>query len=243
MIIFIASDQLFWGCFPDGENRSRSSCTSRTSCSSASVSTSNTTGSDDTAADAYRPLLNACRSDASRVSDQTSAAATKLGQRGSAAYDHAPHASSCSRRHRGTNGVTSEESCSRFYPCLTSSSSAVPLLSSPVSAGVPFPTPTAPAAVALPVTLTSSTLATSGSRDGVYVLRSGHTQTSSCRYRVTSHRVLLTRRKVVRLLIAVLSTFALCVLPFHIRVLLRYWMPGSSVWVTGLPKYIAQVSK
>ena len=90
--------------------------------------------------------------------------------------------------------------------------------------------------------MTRSTLATSGCRDGVYVLRPGRTRSASCRYRTTSERVLQKRRKVVRLLITVLSAFALCVLPFHIRVLLRYWMAGPDLWVTGLPKYIAQVT-
>lgn len=39
----------------------------------------------------------------------------------------------------------------------------------------------------------------------------------------TSERVLNSRRKVVRLLVLVLVTFALCVLPHHIRLLMFYW--------------------
>lgn len=50
-----------------------------------------------------------------------------------------------------------------------------------------------------------------------------------------SRRVLNTRRKVLRLLIAIVTCFALCVLPFHIQVLLQSWLPQySSVWFLPL---------
>nr|KAG5711731.1 hypothetical protein BaRGS_023495 [Batillaria attramentaria] len=44
-----------------------------------------------------------------------------------------------------------------------------------------------------------------------------------CHYRVSSQRGLKSRRRVIRLLIAVVTTFAVCVLPYHVRNLLHYW--------------------
>ena len=41
--------------------------------------------------------------------------------------------------------------------------------------------------------------------------------------RISSPRGLTSRRRVIRLLVAVVTIFALCVLPFHLRNLLHYW--------------------
>ena len=47
---------------------------------------------------------------------------------------------------------------------------------------------------------------------------------------------LLARRKVIRLLIAVIVSFATCVLPYHIRVLWQTWgEPHLSFWTSLLP--------
>ncbi|XP_059170958.1 thyrotropin-releasing hormone receptor-like [Physella acuta] len=47
--------------------------------------------------------------------------------------------------------------------------------------------------------------------------------TSRNRYQATSIRVLSSRRKVIRLLVLVQITFAVCLLPHHVRLLLTYW--------------------
>ncbi|XP_059168896.1 trissin receptor-like [Physella acuta] len=45
-----------------------------------------------------------------------------------------------------------------------------------------------------------------------------------CRvYQVSSHRVLNSRRRVIKLLIVILLTFAVCVLPYHLKLLLLHW--------------------
>ena len=41
--------------------------------------------------------------------------------------------------------------------------------------------------------------------------------------RISSQRGLTSRRRVIRLLVAVVTIFAICVLPFHLRNLLHYW--------------------
>ncbi|CAL1534376.1 unnamed protein product, partial [Lymnaea stagnalis] len=54
----------------------------------------------------------------------------------------------------------------------------------------------------------------------------GHSKPSDLntqRYQATSVRVLSSRRKVIRLLILVQVTFAVCVLPHHVRLLMNYW--------------------
>ncbi|XP_070194138.1 trissin receptor-like [Littorina saxatilis] len=244
------------------DKRSRSSCTSRTSCST-TVSTSNTAVIDnDLANDSYhhrhdngtcRPLLRACRSDPSRHDDHLGHDLFVHKRRNTVTTDHLPMtftipssstSSTSSRRQRfSTGSEMSSDTCrSVFYmPTLPSADSSAPLLAS----SSPEPPGLAGGQASAPVANSSASavpLTTSGSRDGVYILRPGtNTKTASCRYRVTSHHVLMTRRKVVRLLIVVLSSFALCVLPFHIRSLLWYWMPGQSQWKYGLPKYITQV--
>ncbi|XP_063233690.1 trissin receptor-like [Bacillus rossius redtenbacheri] len=56
---------------------------------------------------------------------------------------------------------------------------------------------------------------------------------SSCRAASSSHNVLRARRGVVRMLIVVVLTFALCNLPFHARKMWQYWSPsyhGSSTF-------------
>ncbi|RUS83149.1 hypothetical protein EGW08_009096, partial [Elysia chlorotica] len=42
-------------------------------------------------------------------------------------------------------------------------------------------------------------------------------------YRVNSQRVLQSRKRVIRLLVVVLLTFAICVLPFHLKYVLLFW--------------------
>ncbi|GFS22794.1 neuropeptide FF receptor 1 [Elysia marginata] len=42
-------------------------------------------------------------------------------------------------------------------------------------------------------------------------------------YRVNSQRVLHSRKRVIRLLVVVLLTFAICVLPFHLKLVLMFW--------------------
>ncbi|GFO04745.1 cholecystokinin receptor type a [Plakobranchus ocellatus] len=42
-------------------------------------------------------------------------------------------------------------------------------------------------------------------------------------YRVNSERVLNSRKRVIRLLVVVLLTFAVCVLPFHLKFVLLFW--------------------
>lgn len=62
--------------------------------------------------------------------------------------------------------------------------------------------------------------------------------TSIQRYQpAMSFRVLSTRRKVVRLLVLVLLTFAICVLPHHVRLLMFYWnvYPVTSFGFTFFP--------
>ncbi|CAL1527884.1 unnamed protein product [Lymnaea stagnalis] len=46
---------------------------------------------------------------------------------------------------------------------------------------------------------------------------------AKCPYRMSSHRVLSSRRRVIRLLVVVLLTFAVCVLPTHLKLLLMFW--------------------
>ena len=75
---------------------------------------------------------------------------------------------------------------------------------------------------------------------GIHLIKSGHTRVSSLRLRVDSDTRLRERRKVVRLLVLVLITFAMCVLPFHLRSVLRYYSnPGFLLNEPG--KYITQV--
>ncbi|XP_071119495.1 trissin receptor-like [Haliotis cracherodii] len=49
--------------------------------------------------------------------------------------------------------------------------------------------------------------------------------------RMSSRKALSSRRRVIKLLMAVLATFAICVLPHHLRLLLHYWQvfPGPNV--------------
>jgi hypothetical protein len=82
----------------------------------------------------------------------------------------------------------------------------------------------------------------SGSRDGVYLLRPGAERRSSCRVRIKQHSNLQTRRKAIRLLVTVVITFALCVLPFHLREVLKHCLGQHAVEFENMPyKYIAQV--
>ncbi|KAL8562307.1 hypothetical protein ACOMHN_037263 [Nucella lapillus] len=96
---------------------------------------------------------------------------------------------------------------------------------------------------------TLPSLHTGRMRDGVYSVRfaaaaaaAASSSAASCRYQVTAHRVLQSRRKVIRLLVAVLVVFACCVLPFHLRLLLRY---GLHVYFVhhprGLIKFVSQL--
>ena len=52
---------------------------------------------------------------------------------------------------------------------------------------------------------------------------------NSGQIRMTSTRAIRSRRKVIRLLVAVVVSFALCVLPHHIRLLLNYWKGTSFI--------------
>ena len=86
-----------------------------------------------------------------------------------------------------------------------------------------------------------------GSRTQLIVPTSQQRRNVTCNNRVLARRTnsrtsnrtanaLLARRKVIRLLIAVIVSFATCVLPYHIRVLWQAWgEPHLSFWTSLLP--------
>ncbi|KAK7502525.1 hypothetical protein BaRGS_00006100 [Batillaria attramentaria] len=83
---------------------------------------------------------------------------------------------------------------------------------------------------------TTSPTSVTGSGDGV------NSTAGSAQLRVSSHRVLMTRRKVVRMLVVVLAAFAVTVFPHHMRAVCRYYkVPGRSFWVSGFGKYMMQI--